>query len=218
MSRRCGPVPVAMIAALLLSACHYNPYRWPRPGQPSATALENQLNERDSLQDAANDLIAVAAAMRDAVQRAYPTTQWAPISDGVQANCAPPFVFLTGKVYVLPRWQSPAPTSAPDAEAVVRAAADVLEAHHAEKIDPIAGQSVSGELPREHGKLQLTIAVPVNPQQPRNMAMTGTTGCHHAAPGPGPWSTPGRSAPMPGNTPPAPTPPPENTPTLTPPP
>jgi hypothetical protein len=48
---------------MLLSACHYDPYPWPRPGQPSAAALENQLNERDSLQAAANDLITVAAAV-----------------------------------------------------------------------------------------------------------------------------------------------------------
>jgi hypothetical protein len=216
MSRRCWPVPVAMIAAVTLSACHYNPYRWPRPGQPEATTLENQLNQRDSLQDAANDLLAVAAAVRDAVQQAYPDTHWTPTSDGVQGNCGPPFVFLSGTVYVLPRWQSPAPTAKPDAEAVVAAAADVLKTHHAEKVDPKPGQSVSGVLPREHGELQFIISAPVNrPQQPPSMAVSGTTGCHHARSGPGPWDSP---APTPGNTPARPTPP-RNAPVpLTPPP
>jgi hypothetical protein len=201
-------VLVAVIAAVLLSACHLDPYRWPRPGQPAATPLENQLSQRDSLQDAAKDLIAVAAAVRDAVQQVYPNTQWAPMGDGVQANCAPPFVFLTGTVYVLPRWQSPAPSAASDAQAVIAAAADVLRAHHAEKIDPKPGRSVGGVLPREHGELQLTIAVPDSPQQAAYMAVTGTTGCHHAVPGPGPWNTPTRPAPPPANTTAAPTSPP----------
>jgi GAF domain-containing protein len=220
MNRRCWPVPVVMIAAMTLSACHYNPYRWPRPGQPAATTLENQLNERDSLQDAAKDLIAVAGAIRDAVQRVYPDAQWAPTSDGAQANCGPPFVFLSGTVYVLPRWQSPAPTAVPDAQAVVAAAADVLKAHHAEKIDPKPGQSVSGVLPREHGEVQFIISAPVTRQQLPSMAVSGTTGCHHAKPGPGPWDTPpARPAPPPGNAPAPSVPPPGNDPaSLTPPP
>jgi hypothetical protein len=207
MSRRCGPVPVVVIAVLLLSACqHYSPYRYPRPGEPSATQLESKLNERDSLQDAANDMIAVAAAMRDAVQRVYPATQWAPLADGVQAdgvlaNCAPPFLFLTGNVYVLPGWKSPAPAAGPDAQAAVGAVADVLKAHHADKINATAGQSVSGELPREHGKLQFTITPARDAQQPPSMTVTGTTGCHHAAPGPGPWGTSAKPAPSSGNAP-----------------
>lgn len=213
MSRRCGPVPVVVIVALLLSACtHYSPYRYPRPGEPSATQLENKLDERDSLQDAANDMIAVAAAMRDAVQRVYPATQWAPLAagvqtDGVLANCAPPFLFLTGNVYVLQGWQSPAPAAGPDAEAAIGAVGDVLKAHHADKINATAGRSLSGELRQEHGKLQFTITQPVNAPQPAdaprqpNMTVTGTTGCHHAAPGPGPWGTSATLAPLPGSAP-----------------
>jgi hypothetical protein len=179
---------VVVLAAVLLSACHYNPYRWPRQGQPSATALENQLGERDSLQDAAKDLIEVAAAVRDAAQRTYPDAQWAPTADGIKGNCAPPFVFLTGFVYVLPRWQSTAPSALPDAEAIVAAAADALKAHHAENIEPKPGRSVSGVLPREHGKLEFTITPHTSPIPPE-MTVTGTTGCHHVAPGPGPWDT-----------------------------
>jgi Lipoprotein confined to pathogenic Mycobacterium len=217
MNRRCGPVPVVVIAALLLSACqHYSPYRYPRPGEPSATQLENKLDERDSLQDAANDMIAVAAAMRDAVQRVYPATRWAPLADGLQAdgvlaNCAPPFLFLTGNVYVLPGWQSPAPAAGPDAEAAVGAVADVLKAHHADKVKATAGRSVSGELRREHGKLQFNITQPTN-QKPPSMTVTGTTECHHAAPGPGPWGTSAKPAPAPapGNAPVSPAPSPGN--------
>jgi hypothetical protein len=196
--RRCWPVLVAIIAAVMLSACHYNPYRWPRPGEPAATTLENQLNERDSLQDAAKDMIAVSAAIRDAVQRVYPDTAWTPTSEGAQANCGPPYVFLSGTVYVLPRWQSPAPTEPNVAQAVVAAAADVLKAHHAEKIDSQPGRSVSGVLPREHGELQFIISLPASRQQVPSMAVAGTTGCHHAKPGPGPWDTPVRPpAPLP---------------------
>jgi hypothetical protein len=185
---------IALIGVTLVSACHYDPYPWPRPGEPSATALGNQLNERDSLQGAANDLIAVAAAIRDAVHRVYPATRWAPTSDGNQADCGPPFTFLTGSIYELPNWQSSAPTSAADAEAVVAAAADVLKAHHAEQIDLKPGRSVSGVLPREHGKLDFAIRAPFG-SHPPDMVVSGATGCHHAAPGPGPWNTPARQTP-----------------------
>lgn len=201
MNRRCWPVSVAVIAAVTLSACHYNPYRYPRPGEPAATPLENQLNERDSLQDAAKDMIAVSAAMRDAVQRVFPDAEWTPTSDGAQANCGPPYVFLTGTVYVLPRWQSPAPPARQDAQAVIAAASGALKAHHAEKVDSKPGQSVSGVLPREHGELQFIISAPLTRQQPPTMALSGTTGCHHAKPGPGPWDTPERPAPTAGNAP-----------------
>jgi Lipoprotein confined to pathogenic Mycobacterium len=215
--RRCWPVSVAMIAAVMLSACHYNPYRWPRPGEPAAKTLENQLNERDSLQDAANDMIAVGAAMRDAAQRVYPDTEWKPTSADAKANCGPPYVFLSGAVYVLARWQSPAPTEPNVAQAVISAAADVLKAHHAEKIDSQPGRSVSGVLPREHGELQFIISMPVSRQQAPTMAVSGTTGCHHAKPGPGPWDNPVRPVPAPGNAP-APAPPPGSVPALAPPP
>jgi hypothetical protein len=211
VSRRFWPVPVAVIAAMLLSACHYDPYRWPRPGQASATALENQLNERDSLQDAAKDLIAVAAAMRDAAQRAYPATQWTPKSDGDQGNCGPPFIFLTGSIYELPNWQSSAPASAAEAEAVIAAVADVLKAHHAEKIDQKPERSVTGVLPREHGELEFTIRAPVNGRPPE-MVLFGKTGCHHAAPGQGPWNTSVRPAPTPAENPPPSASPPPNIP------
>jgi Lipoprotein confined to pathogenic Mycobacterium len=182
---------VGVAAAMLLSACHYDPYPWPRPGQPSATALENQLNERDSLQDAANDLIAVAAAVREAVQRVYPPTQWKLVTalPGGQAGCSPPFTFLSGSVYQLPHYDAPAPASSADRDAVVAAAADVLRAHHAEKIELTPGRSVSGVLPREHGSVQFVISTPTTPVQPL-MTVEGQTGCHHAAPGPGPWDTP----------------------------
>jgi predicted LppA-like lipoprotein len=220
MSRRCWPVSVAVIAAVALSACHYNPYRYPHPGDPGATTLENQLNQRDSLQDAAKDMIAVAAAMRDAVQRVFPDAQWTPTSDGTQANCGPPFVFLTGTVYVLPRWESRAPTVPHDAEVVIAAAADALKAHHADKVDPKQGQSVSGVLPREHGELQVIISPPANFQKvPPTLSLTGTTGCHHPKPGAGPWDTPARVAPTPGNVPESPAPPAGNAPeSLVPPP
>jgi hypothetical protein len=193
--RRHWPVPVVMITAMLLSGCHVNPYRWPRPGQPAATTLENELNKRDSLQDAAKELIAVAAAAREAVQRAYPATQWAPTSDGTKSNCAPPFIFLTGSTYVLPVWRSVAPSSTPDVRAVVAAAANVLKAHHAEYIDPNPGESVSGVLPRDRGKLEFDVMRPVtsNPSNPfvtPEMTISGVTGCHHVAPGPGPWDIP----------------------------
>lgn len=179
-----------MTAAVAVSACHYDPYPWPRPGDPSATVLENQLSQRDSLQDAANDLIAVAADMRAAVQRAYPATRWAPTpgAHGGQADCGPPFTFLTGSVYELPGWNAPAPTSAADREAVTDAAADVLRAHHAENIEVAPGQSVRGALAREHGYPEFVINNPPTPYQPQ-MSINGATGCHHAAPGPGPWDT-----------------------------
>lgn len=182
---------VAVATALLLSGCHYDPYPWPRPGQPSATALENQLSERDSLQDAANDLIGVAAAVREAVQRVYPPTRWSLVTAlrGGQAGCSPPFTFLSGSVYQLPHYDAPAPASSADRDAVVTAAADVLRAHHAEKIELTVGRSVSGVLPREHGSAQFVIGTPTTPAQPL-MTVAGQTGCHHAAPGPGPWDTP----------------------------
>jgi hypothetical protein len=186
---RCAAVAVA--TAMALSACHYDPYPWPRPGQPSATSLENQLSQRDSLQDAASDLIAVTAAIREAVQRAYPQTRWSLVTalPGGQAGCSAPFTFLTGSVYQLPHYDAPAPSSPADREAVVAAAADVLRAHHAEKIDLTPGHSVSGELPREHGYPRFTISTPTTPVPPL-MTVEGQTGCHHAAPGPGPWDTP----------------------------
>jgi hypothetical protein len=214
-------VLVVMIAAMLLSGCHVNPYRWPRPGQPAATTLENELNKRDSLQDAAKELIAVAAAVRDAVQRAYPATQWAPTSDGTKSNCAPPFIFLTGSTYILPVWRSVAPSSAPDVRAVVTAAANVLKAHHAEHIDPNPGQSVGGVLPRDRGELEFDVmeppaSNPANPPNPPEMTISGVTGCHHVAPGPGPWDIPAQPPPAPEN-PPAPPPEPENPPAPPPP-
>jgi hypothetical protein len=52
-----------------------------------------------------------------------------------------------------------------------------------------AGRSVSGVLPREHGSLRFVISTPTTPVQPL-MTVEGQTGCHHAAPGPGPWDTP----------------------------
>jgi Lipoprotein confined to pathogenic Mycobacterium len=192
MTRRrwCSAVVVAVVA-MVLFACHYDPYPSPRPGQPSATILENQLSQRDSLQDAANDLIAVGAAIREAVQRVYPPTRWSLVTalPGGQAGCDPPFTFLSGSVCQLPHYDAPAPSSAADREAVVTAAADVLRAHHAEKIDLTPGHSVSGILPREHGYPQFVIGTPTTPVQPL-MTVEGQTGCHHPAPGPGPWDTP----------------------------
>jgi Lipoprotein confined to pathogenic Mycobacterium len=189
------PGALALTAVAVLAACHYDPYPWPRPGQPPASVLESQLKERDSLQDAANDLIAVAAAMRDAVQRVYPAAQWSTASalPGGQADCDPPFTFLSGSIYQLPEWLAPAPASAADRQAVVAAAADVLRAHHAEHIAVTDGQSVSGELPQEHGGLRFIISTP--PGRPALMSLKGATGCHHAAPGPGPWNTPATPTP-----------------------
>jgi hypothetical protein len=182
---------VVVLASMVLCACHYDPYPWPHLGQPSATALENQLNERDSLQDAANDLIAVAAAIRAAVQRVYPPTRWSLVTalQGGQAGCSQPFTFLSGSVNQLPHYDAPAPSSSADRDAVVAAAADVLRAHRAEKIDLTPGQSVSGVLPREHGYPQFAISTPTTPVPPL-MTVEGQTGCHHAAPGPGPWDIP----------------------------
>lgn len=204
--RRRWPVLVVMIAAMLLSGCHVNPYRWPRPGQPAAAALEKELNKRDSLQDAAKELIAVAAAVRDAVQRAYPATQWAPTSDGTKSNCAPPFIFLTGSTYILPVWRSVAPSSKPDVRATVAAAANVLKAHHAEHVDPNPEQSVGGALPRDRGEIEFDVmeppaANPPNSTNPPEMIISGVTGCHHVAPGPGPWDIPAQPPPAPENTP-----------------
>lgn len=179
-----------LVAAMLAAGCHHHdPYPWPRPGEPSATPLENQLSQRDSLQDAADDLVAVAAAIRDAVAKVYPSATWAPTTDGAQAGCEPPFVFLSGSIYELPKWQAPAPTSPADAQAVVAAAADVLTAHGAHNLDLKAGQSVRGALAREHGTLEFTIRAPYS-SNPPDMVVSGATGCHHLAPGPGPWNTP----------------------------
>jgi hypothetical protein len=213
--RRRWTVPVVMVAAMLLSACHFNPYRWPRPGEPAAATLENQLNKRDSLQSAAKDFIGVAAAMRDAVQQAYPAAQWAPTSDGTKSNCAPPFIFLTGSTYILPVWRSVAPSSTSDVKVVVTAAANALKAHHAEQITPNPERSVGGVLLRERGRLEFTVmeAIPSNPPHPPEMTITGVTECHHIAPGPGPWDTPVQIPPAPKETP---APPPENMPTLPP--
>jgi Lipoprotein confined to pathogenic Mycobacterium len=181
----------ALVGAVSVSSCHYDPYPWPRPGDPSAKPLESQLNERDSLQDAANDLIAVAAEAREAVQRAYPATHWTavPGSHGGEYDCGPPFTFLPGGVYELPEWTAPAPASADDRAAVVTAVADVLKAHHADQVSVTPGQAASGALPREHGTLKFSISTPVNAAPPL-MGMSGVTGCHIAVPGPGPWDTP----------------------------
>lgn len=185
-----------MVAVALSAACHYDPYPSPRAGQPSATVLESQLSQRDSLQDAANELIAVAAAMRDAVQRVYPAAQWstAPALPGGQSGCDPPFTFLSGSIYQLPEWLATAPASAPDRAAVITAAADALRAHHAEHVTVADGQSVSAQLPNDHGGLRLIISPAVGPN-PALMSVKGATGCHHAAPGPGPWDTPATPAP-----------------------
>ena len=84
-----------LLLAMLAAGCHHqDPYPWPRPGEPSAAPLESQLSQRDSLQDAANDVIAVAAAIRDAVAKVYPAAQWATTSQGGQAGCEPPFEML----------------------------------------------------------------------------------------------------------------------------
>ncbi|MEE6136671.1 LppA family lipoprotein [Mycobacterium sp. 050128] len=189
MNRRFYPAVLA--TAAVLSSCHYDPYPSPRAGQPSATVLESQLNERDSLQEAANDLIGVATAMRDAVQRVYPAAQWsiAPALPGGQSGCEPPFTFLSGSIYQLPEWLATAPVSAGDRDAVIAAAADVLRAHHAEHVVVTNGQSVSAELPAEHGGIRLIISPPAG-SNPALMSVKGATGCHHAAPGPGPWDIP----------------------------
>jgi hypothetical protein len=179
---------IAPVVAVLTSACHYDQHPWPKPGQPPATALENQLSQRDSLQDASKDLVAVAASIREAVQRAYPAAKWTTTSNGGQAGCPPPFTFLSGSIYQLPNWQSPAPASPAGAHAVVSAAAEVLKAHGVDKIDRHTGRSVSGPLPRDHGTLEFAIRAPVG-SNPSDMVVSGATGCHHVASGPGPWTT-----------------------------
>ena len=179
-----------LLLAMLAAGCHHqDPYPWPRPGEPSAAPLESQLSQRDSLQDAANDVIAVAAAIRDAVAKVYPAAQWATTSGGGQAGCEPPFVFLSGSIYELPNWQASAPMSPADTQAVVAAAADVLKAHGAHNLELKPGQSVRGALPHEHGTLEFTIRAPYG-SNPPDMVVSGATGCHHVAPGPGPWNTP----------------------------
>ncbi|HEX4395209.1 MAG TPA: LppA family lipoprotein [Mycobacterium sp.] len=179
---------IALVVATSASACHYDPHPWPKPGEASANTLERMLNQRDSLQDAANDLVAVTAAMRDAVQQAYPAATWTATSNGDQAGCPPPFVFLSGKIYQLPNWQSPAPASPAGAHAVVKAATEVLEAHGVSKVDVHTGRSVSGALPRDHGVLGFAIEASLGSNRP-DMVVSGATGCHHVASGPGPWNT-----------------------------
>ena len=160
--------------------------------------LESQLNERDSLQDAANDLIAVGAAIREAAQRAYPATEWTlvPGSHGGQHDCGPPFMFLTGSIYELPEYDASPPASEVDRNAIVTAAADAARAHHPDRVDVTPGRSVKVVLPREHGEVDFTIGTPVAPY-PAFMSVSGATGCHHAAPGPGPWDTPATPTPTP---------------------
>jgi Lipoprotein confined to pathogenic Mycobacterium len=187
---------IVLAVAMSATACHYDPYPWPKPGQPSATALENQLSQRDSLQDAANDLVAVAAAMRDAVQQAYPAAKWTTTSNGSQAGCPPPFTFLSGSIYQLPNWQSPAPTSPADADAVVKAATDVLKAHGVSDVDVHTGRSASGALPRDHGTLEFAIRAPFG-SNPPDMVVSGATGCHHIGTGPGPWNSSATPTPTP---------------------
>lgn len=180
---------IALAVTMAASACHYDPHPWPKPGEASADALERMLSQRDSLQDAANDLVAVTTAMRDAVQQAYPAATWTATSNGGQAGCPPPFVFLSGKIYQLPNWQSPAPVSPAGAHAVVKAATDVLKAHGVSKVDVHTGRSVSGALPSDHGLLGVAIEAPSG-SNPPDMVVSGATGCHHLGTGPGPWDTP----------------------------
>jgi Lipoprotein confined to pathogenic Mycobacterium len=185
---------IALAVTMAASACHYDPHPWPKPGEASADALERMLSQRDSLQDAANDLVAVTVAMRDAVQQAYPAATWTATSDGGQAGCPPPFVFLSGKIYQLPNWQSPAPASPAGAHAVIKAATDVLKAHGVSKVDVHTGRSVNGALPRDHGLLGLAIEAPSG-SNPSDMVVSGATGCHHVGTGPGPWNSPPRPTP-----------------------
>jgi hypothetical protein len=187
---------IALVVTMTASACHYDPYPWPKPGEASATALERMLSQRDSLQQAANDLVAVAATMRDAIQQAYPAAKWTAKSNGSQAGCPPPFTFLSGSIYQLPNWQSPAPVSPAGAHAVVNAATGVLKAHGVSKVDVHTGRSVSGALPHDHGTLQFAIMAPFG-SNPPDMVVSGATGCHHVAAGPGPWNTSATPTPTP---------------------
>lgn len=180
---------IALVVATSASACHYDPDPWPKPGEASASALERMLNQRDSLQEAANDLVAVTEAMRDAIQQAYPAAKWTATSNGGLAGCPPPFVFLSGKIYQLPNWQSPAPASPAGAHAVVKAATDVLKAHGVSKVDVHTGRSASGALPRDHGMVGFAIEASSG-SNPPDMLVSGATGCHHVGTGPGPWDTP----------------------------
>jgi Lipoprotein confined to pathogenic Mycobacterium len=186
MSRPC--LMIVLVVTMALSACHYDPRQWPKPGEASATALERMLSQRDSLQDAANDLVAVAAAMRAAVQQAYPAAKWTTTSNGGQAGCPPPFTFLSGSTYQLPNWQSAAPASPAGGHAVVNSATDVLKAHGVSKVDVHTGRSVSGALPRDHGTLELVIRAPSG-SNPPDMVVSAATGCHHVVSGTGPWNT-----------------------------
>jgi hypothetical protein len=185
---------IALVVATSASACHYDPDPWPKPGEASANALERMLSQRDSLQEAANDLVAVTAAMRDAIQQAYPAAKWTATSNGGQAGCPPPFVFLSGKIYQLPNWQSPAPASPAGAHAVVNAATEVLKAYGVSKVDVHTGRSASGALPRDHGMLGFAIEASLG-SDPPEMAVSGATGCHHVGSGPGPWDTPATPTP-----------------------
>jgi Lipoprotein confined to pathogenic Mycobacterium len=191
---------IVLVVTMALPACHYDPHPWPKPGEASATALERMLSQRDSLQDAANDLVAVAAAMRAAVQQAYPAAKWTTTSNGGQAGCSPPFTFLSGSTYQLPNWQSPAPASPAGGHAIVNAATDVLKAHGVSKVDVHTGRSVSGALPRDHGTLELVIEAPLG-SNPPDMVVSGATGCHHVDAGTGPWNTSPTPTPTPTPTP-----------------
>jgi hypothetical protein len=188
---------IVLAVAMSATACHYDPYPWPKPGQPSATTLENELSQRDSLQDAANDLAAVAAAMRAAIQQAYPAATWTTTSNGGQAGCPPPFTFLSGSIYQLPNWQSPAPSTAAGEAAVVAAATEVLKAHGVRNVDVHTGRSASGALPNDHGTLEFVIRPPYK-SNPADMVVSGVTGCHQVVgSAPGPWNTSATPTPTP---------------------
>jgi hypothetical protein len=173
---------IALVVATSASACHYDPDPWPKPGEASA-----------NVQEAANDLVAVTAAMRDAIQQVYPAAKWTATSNGGQAGCPPPFVFLSGKIYQLPNWQSPAPASPAGGHVVVKAATEVLKAHGVSKVDVHTGRSASGALPRDHG--MLGFAIEASGSNPPEMLVSGATGCHHVGSGPGPWDAPATPTP-----------------------
>ena len=127
--------------------------------------------------------------MRDAVQQAYPAAKWTATSNGGQAGCPPPFVFLSGKIYQLPNWQSPAPASTAGAHAVVSAATEVLKAHGVDNVDVHTGRSVSGAIaprPRDAGIRHRSRSS----SNPPDMVVSGATGCHHVGLRPGPVEHP----------------------------
>ncbi len=193
--RRLGALTV--VAVFAVAGCNDDPYPWPRPGDPSATMLENQLRQRDSLQDAANDLIAVTAEARAAVQRVYPAARWSVVGSGGQLGCDPPFVFLNGSVYEPPEYDGSPPESAADRAATVTAVADVLRAHRAEQVEVKPAESVNATLTRDHGFLHFVIGTPAAAPSRPFMTIKGRTGCHLTAPGPGPWDTPATPTPTP---------------------